>query len=135
MFGKELNERIAEKILTDTRYFVIVVVIGAVMVGFVIQKCNRDSDYSRNMLLDLQKNLEYSKEGRIVEKRLDTENRYMPYYIIFYDQEKLDIDSNFYERIKEGDSISKKRSSTLYYIYRNDSILIYDYLQTSKNQL
>ncbi|WP_345989699.1 hypothetical protein AAEU33_19095 [Chryseobacterium sp. Chry.R1] len=134
MFGKEFNDKIAEKVFTDTRYFVIFVLIGAAMVGLVAQKCNRDSDYSRIMLLHLQKNLEYRKEGRVVEKRLDTENRNMP-YIIFYDKEKFYIDSNFYEIIKEGDSISKKRSSALYYIYRNDSTLIYDYLQTSKNQL
>jgi hypothetical protein len=133
MFDKEFHNRIVERIFTDTRYFVIYVLIGAIMVGFVAQKCNRDSDYSHILMVNLQENLEYKKEGRIIERRTDTENRNMP-YIIFSDKERLDIDDNFYEMIKEGDSISKKASSTLYYIYRNDSALVYDYLQTSKNQ-
>ena len=108
-------------------------IIAAVMIGLVAQKCNRDSDYSHILMQHLHKNLEYKKEGRVILKKLDTNNRNMP-YIVFYDNERLDIDENFYDMLQEGDSISKKRSSTLYYIFRGNTILVYDYLKTSKNQ-
>jgi hypothetical protein len=133
MFDKESQNKLFEKVLTDTRYFVIYSIIAAVMIGLVAQKCNRDSDYSHILMQYLHKNLEYKKEGRVILKQLDTKNRNMP-FIVFSDNEKLDIDENFYEMLQEGDSISKKRSSTLYFIFRNDSVIIYDYLKTSKNQ-
>lgn len=132
MFDKDFNDKVAERIFTDTRYFAIFVLIGAVMVGLVAQKCNRDSDHSHILMVHLQENLEYKKEGTIIHKALNTKNRNMP-YIVFSDKERLDIDENFYEMVEEGDSISKKGSSSLYYIYRNDSTFVYDYLQTSKN--
>nr|WP_315029215.1 hypothetical protein [uncultured Chryseobacterium sp.] len=132
MFNKDFQDNIVEKIFTDTRYFGIFVFIGAIMVGLVAQKCNRDSDYSHILMLHLLQNLEYKKQSIIIQKTLDTGNRNMP-YIVFLDKEKLYIEDDFYKIVREGDSISKKESSTLYYIYRNDSTFIYDYLSTSKN--
>ncbi|MPS66056.1 MAG: hypothetical protein DI622_22205 [Chryseobacterium sp.] len=125
------NDRLVEKIITDTRYFVIFIITVAIMFGFVLQKCNKDSNESQLVLNSLHRNLEYKKEAYIIRKGIDSSNRNMP-YVIFSDKEKLDIGNNFLKLIEVGDSISKKRSSTIYYIYRGKKIIKYDFFEDSK---
>ncbi|MDR6403487.1 MULTISPECIES: hypothetical protein [Chryseobacterium] len=126
--NNKFDDKIVEKIITDTRYFVIFVLIVASMFGLVLQKCTKDSNESQMLLTSLRKTLEYQKYAVIINKGINSENRNIP-YIVFSDKEQLDIGDNFYKLIEEGDSISKKRSTTIYYIYRNKQIFKYDYLE------
>ena len=122
----------SEKIFTDTRYFVIYTAFAAILIFFVARKCNNDSDYNYIVLRHLYLNLDFQKESKILEKNLDSNNRNEP-YLIFSDKEKFYIDENLYEMVEIGDSISKKKNSTEYHIFKPYKILIYNYSDTSKN--
>ena len=124
------HDRLVEKIITDTKYFVIFILTIATMFGFVLQKCNKDSNESQLLLKSLRRNLEYKKNSVIINKGINSENRNIP-FIVFSDMEKLDVSDNFYKRVEVGDTIVKKRSTTVYKIYRNNQILEYDFLEDS----
>ncbi|KQS91568.1 hypothetical protein [Chryseobacterium sp. Leaf394] len=127
------DNKIVEKILTDTKYFVIFVLIGAVMFGFVLQKCNRDSNESELQLQSLQRILQYQKESSVIDKGIDAQNRNRP-FITFSDKGKLEIGNNFLKKVEVGDSISKKKNTTTFYIYRLNQTFEYDSFEDSQGK-
>lgn len=78
MIKSDLHDKVVEKIITDTRYFVIFVLIAAIMFGLVLQKCNRDSSESQLQLTALRKILNFEKESYIIKKGIDSINRKTP---------------------------------------------------------
>ena len=77
----DFNNKMSEKIFTDTRYFVIYTAFAAILIFFVARKCNNDSDYNYIVLRHLYLNLDFQKESKILEKNLDSNNRNEPYLV------------------------------------------------------
>lgn len=51
------------------------------MFGFVLQKCNKDSNESQLLLKSLRRNLEYKKNSVIINKGINSENRNIPFIV------------------------------------------------------
>ncbi len=125
------KEKLFEKIFTDTRYFAIYCIVAAAALTFVVQKCNRDSNYDKIKLDYLYLNLEFSKNAKIREKGIDKSNRNTP-FIVFDDGKRWIGDQNLYDLVDVNDSVSKKKSSTEFIIYKKGKKIVYDYFTTSK---
>ncbi|WP_407401667.1 hypothetical protein [Chryseobacterium sp.] len=127
------NNKIVEKIITDTKYFVIFVLLGFIMFGYIIQKCNKDGNESELQLIALQRILKFEVQSSVVEKGKDSRNRNTP-YIKFSNKEELDIGENFLSKVEVGDSISKKKNTITFNIFKLTNITDYDYLVDSQGK-
>lgn len=117
----------SDSIFTNTKGFIFFVII-AVPVFFVFFNNTQNETKVNRINGILVNNINYVQNSEIIEKNIvDNGGGRKGYWIKFSNLNKKDFDILFWEKLRIGDSISKRIGNSKFTVYRDDSTFVFDY--------